>query len=264
MNRTSVIVASMLLATVPAALAQDFTEQQSAAASETNHGAFNYWTGDAGETLLTANITSTTNPLVGLSTIRGQLAAIQRPQTGGSTLRSLDADVYKIAITLPSQFSATVTTGGGDSVLALFDEQGRGVWFNDNRVDSATATGARLGNSGIPGLTEGVYYLGISRVDGGAATRRFSRPVDALGNLVFDGPIQGSADSPTGLALRRSEVGPLVSGSTLAGWELFSSTALPFSTAYTITLTGATYAIPTPGAFALAGVAGLLALRRRR
>lgn len=264
MNRFTAFFASVLLASAPAALAQDFTETQSAAANQTNHGAFNYWTGDSGETLLTANVTSTAAPLVGLSTIRGQLAAIQRPQPDGSTLRSLDADIYKISITLPAQFTATVTTGGGDSVLALFDEQGRGVWFNDNRVDSTTSTAARLGNAGIPGLTAGHYYLGISRADGGTATRRFSRPVDSSGNLLFAGPLQGSADSPAGLAERRSEAGPLNSSATLAGWELFSTGASPFSTAYTITLTGATYAVPAPGALALPGVAGLLALRRRR
>jgi hypothetical protein len=251
------IIGLAALTLASAASAQDFTEIASAAPAQSNHGASGVATGDAGETILTANVTSIAGPLVGLSTIRGTLNSLIRAEG-----RSADADLYSITITLPDQFSATVTSGGGDSALALFDYAGRGVWYNDNRTDSTTSTSARL--SSIPGLTSGHYFLAITRVLGGAAGRQFNRPLDSMGNLLFPGPLQNAPDSPADLAQRRSEVGPVSPTAALASWETFPNTLLGFNSGYTITLTGATYAVPAPGAAALMGAAGLLALRRRR
>lgn len=226
--------------------------------------------GDAGEFLSDANITMGDQPLL---TITGSLVAAQRPQATGGTLRSLDADLYCISITDAANFSAITSTG--DFVLALFDANGVGVAFNDNRTDSLTSTASRLvsvgtdaaGNPvGIPGLTNGTYYLGISRVDGGATARRFSRPLNAAGSLIFPGMTNGGDEATDPLfPTRRQDLGPITPATALAGWELFATTAAPFNSNYTITLTGAGYhTVPTPAASALIGLAGIGALRRRR
>lgn len=252
------LVGAAALGAASTAGAQTWKEQPTAAAGQVNHtGSTASTDGDAGETLASANIT---NGSGALTTITGTLAAIQRPQPDLSTLRSLDADIYAINITLPTQFTATTNTG--DTVLALFDWQGRGVAFNDNRTDSTTALQSRL--AGIPGLTEGTYYLAISRNAGNASSRNFSRPLDALGNLIFPGPAQFTDDSAANLAARRADVGPTDPNATLASWEMVSSLALPFNSNYSIALTGTSYTVPAPGAGALLGLAALGLGRRRR
>jgi uncharacterized protein (TIGR03382 family) len=249
-----------------------WVESPTAGAGDSNHGPVQTAPtfGDAGEFLSDANLTAGEGAL---TTIKGYMSSFQRPQATGGTLRSLDADVYCITITDAANFAA-FTSSQQDFVLALFDMNGVGVAFNDNRTDSATSIASRLiangldvnGNPvGIAGLTNGTYFLGVSRNDGGTAARRFSRPLNAAGNLIFPGPPQGSADADPLFPLRRADLGPSAPATALASWELFATAAAPFTTAYTITLTGAGYhQLPAPGASALLGLAGLGALRRRR
>lgn len=273
-------VSKLLLAAIPVAAAStvalaqaDVTLERPTAIDglDRNHGfVTNNSFGDAGEFLSTAHLTAGAGPL---NLIRGSMVAAQRPQVSGGTLRSLDADLFCITITDPANFSAIAA--GTDTVLALFRTDGTGVAFNDNRTDSLTSTGSRLINNGldvngapvvIPGLTAGTYLLGVSRNDGFASARRFSRPLDASGALMFAGMANGGDEATDPLfSTRRADLFPTNPAATLASWELFATTAAPFNANYTITLTGAGYhQIPAPAATALLGLAGLALGRRRR
>lgn len=235
-----------------------------------NHSALvnNITFGDAGEGLTNFNVTAGDQPL---NTITGQLVSFQRPNG-----RSLDADLFCIRITDPANFSAIVTSAGGqDTQLALFRLNGEALAFNDNRTDSLTSVNPRLINNGldvnsnpvnIPGLTVGDYLLGITRVDGTAALRRQNRPLDANGNLIFPGMVNGGNESTDPNAFtRRADLLPITPGTILATWELFATTASPFNASYTITLTGAEHSdIPSPAAAAGLLLLGLSAARRRR
>jgi MYXO-CTERM domain-containing protein len=206
---------------------------------------------DAGFLVSTANMTRGAGPL---NTITGTCTP--------SANVSLDADVFCITITDPTNFSATVG-GGTDSVLALFDSAGHGVAFNDDRTDSVTSRGARLTNLFTGSVVAGgTYYLGIALNGSLSGNVAFNRPLDAGGNLMF----QGQPDlTPTDDVQRRAEYGPLSTTSVLTSWEPFPSNFLPFSFNYTITLTGAGYSTtPAPGAAGLLGLAALVAGRRRR
>jgi len=255
-----------------AALGSNWMERPTASPAFSNHAGVTpgITFGDAGETLAEANFTLGVGPL---DFITGTLAARQRPQPVG-TLRSLDADIYCISITDAAGFSAIAS--GTDTNLSLFNSSGVAVAFNDNRTDSATSTGSRLiangflvdgvTPTGIPGLTTGLYFLAISRVDGSAAARRQSRPLDAGGALIFPGMVQnGNEGTDPNAFTRRADLGPIAPGTVLSSWELFATTAAPFNANYTIALTGVSYhEIPAPGAAGVLGLAGLVALRRRR
>ena len=254
------------------AFGSNWMERPTASPPFSNHsGTSSVSFGDAGESLAEANLTLGVGSL---DFITGQMVGKQRPQTAGGNLRSLDADMFCIRITDPVNFAAIAS--GTDTVLALFDAAGVAVAFNDNRTDSATSTGSRLiangfladgtTPTGISGLTAGLYYLGISRNDGSATARRFSRPLDSAGNLIFQGMTQnGNESTDPNFPTRRQDQSPITPGTALASWELFSTTALPFNANYTIALTGVGYHdIPAPSACAVLGLAGLAGLRRRR
>jgi MYXO-CTERM domain-containing protein len=207
---------------------------------------------DAGFLVSTANMTRGAGPL---TTINGTCS--------GAANISLDADVFCITITDPTNFSAVVA-GGTDSCLALFDSAGHGIVFNDNRTDSLTSNGAALSSLFTSGLTAGgTYYLGIARTNGSTnASISYTRPLDFGGSLMFPGDPSGQA--PNDL-VRRAEYGPLSPTAVLTNWEPFASGFLPFNFGYTITLTGAGYSTtPTPGATGLLGLGALAAFRRRR
>ncbi len=246
----------------------DWWERPTAIAGvDRNHGpVLNFSFGDAGESLSNFDITAGDQPL---NNIKGQLASFQRPAG-----RSLDADLYCIRITDPANFSAIATgTSGPDLTLSLFRLNGEAVAYNDNRTDSLTSNNPRLINNGldvnsnpvvIPGLTVGDYLLGISRVDGSATARRYSRPLDINGNLIFPGSAQTPTVPGVDDAFRRADLLPITPGTILASWELFITTAAPFNTNYTIALTGAEHStIPSPAAAGLLLI-GALAGRRRR
>jgi len=212
---------------------------------------------DAGPLLPTANITSGVGPL---NTITGTL-------TGGSYPGFIDFDVDMFCIRIDDPMAFSATTASGDTILSLFDMNGVAIAFNDNRTDSLTATTSRLSGSWITGLTAGNdYFLALSRVGGSATVRRFTRPLDINGNLIFSGPVNGGDETMDPLFPdRRADLFPLTPGTVLAGWEVQPAGGpLGFNLNYNITLTGASYSVPAPASFGLLGLGAMAAFRRRR
>jgi uncharacterized protein (TIGR03382 family) len=147
-------------------------------------------------------------------------------------------DMYCIEIVDPAHFLATAVGGAGfDTQLFLFDRHGAGVSFND---DSASTLQSTLTGAFVPG--PGHYFLAITQFDN-----------DALNGAG----LEMWADTPFG-AERPQDGAP----GTIAGWSGSGDTT---PKPYRIHLRGATYCVvPAPGALALAGLAGLVGLRRRR
>jgi MYXO-CTERM domain-containing protein len=253
MNRVHLLPIATLLAVAAPAFASD---QPGTAATQwrEEHTAGTTINGaiDAGHVLATANMTRGAGPL---TTINGGCSAAANV--------SLDADLYCITITDPTNFSAVVA-GGTDTCLALFDSAGHGVAFNDNRTDSLTSNGAMLTSLLTASLPAGgTYYLGIGRTNGNTnANIQYTRPLDAAGGLMFPGDPAFQAPND---AVRRAEYGPNSAIAVLTSWEAFAGSSLPFNFNYTITLSGAGYSqLPTPGAAGLLGLGALATLRRRR
>jgi len=106
--------------------------------------------GDAGELPNTAQVTSGPSGQP-LTSITGTISA------------TTDIDLYRIYISQPAEFSAVVSGGDAapfDSVLALFDGEGLGVYFNDDRVVDDGNSELPAGNVNGP-MTPGFYYLAI-------------------------------------------------------------------------------------------------------
>lgn len=223
---------------------------------EINSGGINGAT-DAGSMLATANITSGVGPLTNITgTLTGLL---------GTESTDYDADMFCIRIENPMTFSATSLAG--DTVLALFDMNGVAIAFNDDRTDSLTATTSRLSASWITGLVAGQdYFLGVARVTGNDALRRYTRPLDSNNALIFSGPANLSDVNDPNYADRRADLFPITPGTVLAGWEVQpAGTPVPFNLNYNIELVGVTYsAIPAPAGLGLLGLGMVGALRRRR
>jgi hypothetical protein len=186
---------------------------------------------DAGQSLATANVTSGSGAI---TTITGRLVT-----TG-------DADLYQIRITDVGSFTATVAGGSsGDTNLSLFDASGVALAFNNN--DPNGGTGSRLTNMFVP--SAGLYYLAISRNDSFGGF--FGIPVDNLFVPIFP-------DTPNNV-----ELGPSTPGTVLFDWPVAGGFQL-FNYNYSISLTGAEYAVPGPMAGSVLGLAGSAMLRRRR
>ena len=252
MNRMNLLPIATLLAAAAPALASDQLGTAATQWREELTAPVPQHSTDAGFLVSTANMTRGAGPL---TTINGSAVGVANV--------SLDADMYCITITDPANFSAVVA-GGTDSALALFDSAGHGIAFNDDRTDSLTSHGAMLTSLFTSGLTVGgTYYLGIGRTNGSLnAGISYTRPLDALGNLMFTGTPGGVL--PTD-AVRRMEYGPLSSTAVLTNWEPFVGGFLPFNFSYTITLAGAGYSTtPAPGSACLLGLGALAAFRRRR
>ena len=166
--------------------------------------------GDAGDLLPTAQITVGVDPLTSIS---------------GEVSTSLDKDIYRITITDPLTFSATVLPGGSltDTQLFLFDAFGMGIYANDDMSAVDTLSALPAGDTSGP-TTAGPYFLAISGSD--------NDPTN-LGVEIFTDGILG-VQTPTIAA-------------PLDGW---TPTFSVFGGTYTIALTGAGFANttgPTPG-----------------
>lgn len=191
-------------------------------------------TGDAGSLPSTAQVPAGSGSLDSIS---------------GTISGNMDQDVYTIFIPDPSQFSA-VTTGGDppdqddhlDAILALFDEDGLGIFLNDDAVEDN-------GNAALPALPSGsgpgVYFLAIADDD--------VLPISD-GGLIFPDPV-----SPFTAILDPTGPGgdqPIIDWGTMA-------MAIDFADGgYTITLEGAVF-LPEPSALALSALALLGFLARR-
>jgi len=166
-----------------------------------------------------------------------------------------DASIFKIVITDATDFSAmTIDTDPfdiPDTVLSLFDSSGVGVYLNDDISPSDTfsclpsagsSNPCPTGSGGAGPVSDGVYYLAISR---GA-----NYPVDSLSNEIFN-PL-----------LSTDVVGPS-STNPVAGWDGGTFTAPDYDLAkYDIVLTGV--ATPEPAAWPVLLGALLLGVLARR
>ena len=151
-----------------------------------------------------------------------------------------DVDMFTIRIDDPLAFSAS-TVGGAtfDTQVWLFDASGRGVVFNDDIPGGGTLLSTITGQF-VP--TAGLYLLAISRYT--------QDPVDADGRALW-------MQSP--FAHERQPDGP-GAANPIHAWI----SQAPAGGTYWITLTGASHAVPAPGAISLLVFSGLAAVRRRR
>jgi hypothetical protein len=182
--------------------------------------------GDAGD--LPATAQDTVGPPVSLDFISGTIST------------SLDKDMYKIEITNPLAFSATVVPGGSliDSQLFLLNAAGSGVYANDDPILLFPDAILPAGHANGP-VVAGTYYLAISGPDNDP-TR--------VGGEIFD------------------DINPGVQMAVLAGAnDGWTNTFSVFGGTYTIDLTGAEFSnatgVPSLGAWGLALVAVVLGTR---
>jgi len=173
----------------------------------------------------------------------------------GSITTSFDVDMYKIKISHPSSFSATVFGGEGfndwDSMLALFDVNGFGVYTND--ADVFDDLNSKLPANHVLGpQTAGDYYLAIFDDDRAA----LSGTASSVNDIIFPLP-----------AFPYTQIfGPTGGGGTLplTAWGSFIA-ADSLNANYGINLTGAEFVVPVPAAIWLfgSGIVGFLGLRKR-
>lgn len=163
--------------------------------------------------------------------------------------------MFKLYVTDASLFSAitlSVPFGVPDTELFLFDANGVGVEMNDDQTFSNTLSclpSSDVSNpcpapppSGVGPMTNGVYYLAITRSE----------------NMALDSTLTNDLFSPL---LSTDVVGP-ASSSPIGGWDNNVNTSPDFDLVnYDIILDGAT---PEPATWMLTAAAGLALLLRRR
>ncbi len=203
-------------------------------------------TGDAGDTLATAQVVSSTIPSTSLSSI-----------TGTTTLTNAisDSDMFEIYISNPAAFSASTTAfavgaNNFDTQLMLFDASGNGVEANDDSPNGGSQSSLPSGSGLLSPTAIGNYYLLIS------GSGRYA--VDSTGQLIFPNYTDGMTDQ-TGV------YGPNATAGALAGYTGNSNEAGK----YVITLTGAQFVlvvVPEPGTYAciFTGLAGLTVVTKLR
>lgn len=184
--------------------------------------------GDAGQTLLTANLVTSLDP----TSISGVISAPS------------DADLFAVMLTAGSTFTARSAAGSSgpaiaDTQLFLFDPGGKGLRYNDD----VEVTDFYSQVSFTPGAS-GTYYLGISAVA--------FNPQDASSAFIY----VRDPFNPT------AQPGPSAAG-PLASWAADGS-GFEDMGAYSIEVSGVS-PIPEPGTYAsmALGLVMLAALRRR-
>lgn len=188
-------------------------------------------TGDAGQTIATAQAVNTLVGGTALDAIQGTLSS--------------GADLFKIYLTGGQAFSATTTASSiafnnFDTELFLFNSLGLGVYANDDDASAGGGQSTLPAGPGFAPTASGVYYLGI------AGTGYL--PV-STGGQIF-----GAFFSTTNV------VGPSGpgGGAALSNWSSVSSE----SGAYQIVLTGAQFlpsAVPEPPVWTLMLFGGIAA-----
>lgn len=173
------------------------------------------------------------------------VGAAQEPVGAGPLLKingtlSGDIDLFCIRITNEAIFEAGLNNSSsslGDARLFLFNLNGSLQVWNDDFSNFDTTPW--LNSQGV--FANGEYILGISNGN--------ARPVDSAGvDVSTFGTWPG-----THLEQRKGN------GRILDHWNPNFGSGF-----YQITLRGVEYCIPTPGAAAVLGLAGLMASRRRR
>jgi hypothetical protein len=183
--------------------------------------------GDAGELPATHQETEGIGPLLA---IEGEI----------SNLR--DSDLFCIFISDPASFSASTINAFGtlvDTQLSLYRLDGIGIAMNDD----GGGIDLRAELTGIPGLTEGEYLLGVSA---------FDRDPMSAGGLIFDNTPFVALQLPTGPGASKP----------LSQW---TDTGFDIGT-YRVDLVSAEFC-PEPSTYALivgALIPGVALARRRR
>lgn len=191
----------------------------------------------------------------------GQLLATAQEPLGNGPLRNIygtitngaDVDLYRIYISNPTTFSASVT-GTFDSGLALFNSGGYGIYGNDD---------ARLGdsNAGLPAgdprgpQAVGWYYLGVFDINSTTPTSG-----NGVGPENFIAP---NTAAPFTSIITASGPG---GASPLTGWAPPpDATGGAVNEAYRLRLSGVSV-VPEPETYAmlLAGLGLVGAMARRR
>ena len=206
--------------------------------------------GDAGQTPGSAQNAAIGTPGSPITTINGTIGTHN------------DADLYKIYISSPSTFSASVTTisklfgrGQLDTALFLFSSSGAALGGNDDADESTRESILPAGDAAYSSRNPGFYYLGISLFE--------NEPVNSKREPIFVEEIDSNRFSVRGPA----------SGLQLASLFNFDNNAYggdDDTGSYIISLTGASAApgaVPEPATWAMmiAGFAAAgMALRRRR
>jgi hypothetical protein len=199
-------------------------------------------TGDAGDLLGTAQEPTGSGPLRNIY---------------GTVSTNTDVDLYRIFISDPTSFSASVTSTSGnfDSVLALFNEGGFGIYGNDD---------SRLGdhNAGLPAgsflgpQAPGWYYLAVFGLDTTPTSGNGFTPDHYIGPEVASPFTQVFGASGPGGA------------SPLTGWApIDPANVVSINEEYRLRLSGTMVsAVPEPETYAmlLAGLGLIGAMVRRR
>lgn len=164
-----------------------------------------------------------------------------------------DANLYKIQITNPSTFSASLPGTGNNLVLALFKADGTAV--------QAAIGGAGSGDTITGAPSAGIYYIGIGDPN--------DIPLNSAGQNLF-----GITASTPGVYSPAALSDITLGTNAYTAWSLPGGSSGPLlgngtllATNSTITLTGAGFAVvPEPTTLGIlgAGSLGLLARRRKR
>jgi hypothetical protein len=167
-----------------------------------------------------------------------------------SIFGDIGESMFAINITDYADFSAETIAAGPfgipDTVLALFDSSGYGVYLNDDIGGSVYSTLSYLPSGGVGPTSNGIYYLAISE--------SFDYPTSDFGETF----------SPV---LSTDVVGPDFTqggGSPITGWDGGASGADTDLVNYDIVLTG-TSSVPEPATWLLMALGlGLVFFFRKR
>jgi hypothetical protein len=224
-----------------------------------------------------ADVTYTENPDAGDSPTTAQPAVPAGASEGdnltqisGSISSGTDADVFKIFICDPANFSATTVGGASfDTQLFLFFADGTGIFGNDDTdKDNKGQPGSITNQSYLPGLPEGTApfcaLLGIS----GFNRDPRSGP-NGNGTPIFNNAA-GNKNGPfTPVFTPKDNAGPLTGFNANSHFNFGDYTI--FLTGVCVDLNGNCRIdeppppIPEPATMALLGIGiGLAAMRRRK
>ncbi|MDG2201531.1 MAG: DVUA0089 family protein [Phycisphaerales bacterium] len=179
----------------------------------------------------------------------GALNTITGALTGSNRGEGDFQDVYEVYISNPEIFRLQFapTDGGFNTMLWLFDQEGRGLLGNDNSfIDGEPTPLSFLGNSSTDGsfqlVNPGRYYIAISGFN--------SQPVSAQGSIFNLGDDLFGVYGAQGQGANAPQI----------GWTQDGDIG-----SYFLHLDGVEFIpLPAPGALALLGLAGLRSRRRRR
>ena len=166
-----------------------------------------------------------------------------------SLFSGTDANLYKIKITNPATFSASIPSTS--LVLALFDSTGKGLAASiGGAADAITGT-----NAGV--TSAGTYYIGLANAGGNPQNAALQNIFGLTGAAGVFTPVTADAvlgtDPNTAWTISHND----------ANSVLLSNTSFTAGGS-TITLTGSGFATPEPASLSAVALAGTMLIRRRR